>query len=174
MIGVRRGLGVFAAAAVLALAAVACGSSSSHSGSSSGSNPGSTPSSTTTPPPSSSSGGDTAWCSSAKKWQSGISKQVEAAFAGAGTNPTKLKTAFGKLTGIYEGIVNAAPGDIKPSVEILFNTYKKLVAILQKNNFNYVKAAPALEASQSTLNSAQVKAAESHIESWAKANGCSK
>lgn len=176
MIRLRRGLGVLAAATMLTLAAAACGSSSSSSntnaGSSGGSNPASTQSSST-PPPASSSSGDTAWCSNAKKWRSGIAKQVEAAFAGAGTDPAKLKAAFGKLTGIYESIVNSAPGDIKPSVDVLFNAYKQVVGILQKNNFNYVKAAPQLAASQTTFNSGQVKAAEKNIQSWAKANGCS-
>jgi hypothetical protein len=165
---------VFVALLVLGLAAVACGSSSSSNNNSSGggSTASSSTGSTTTPPVTTGSSSGTAWCGDAKKWQSGISKQIESAFVGAGTDPTKLKAAFGKLTQIYQAIENSAPSDIKPSVVVLVNAYLKVVGILQKYNFNYEQAAPALASSTDAFNSAQVKAAEKNIESWAKANGC--
>lgn len=165
---------MLAALLVFALAAVACGSSSSSNGGSSGnsSSPSSsTPGSTSTPVTTGSSS-DTAWCSDAKKWQSGIAKQVESAFAGASTSPTKMKAAFGKLTQVYQAIENAAPSDIKPSVVVLVGTYTKFVGILQKYNFNYEAAAPALASSSKLFDSAKIKAAEKNIESWARANGC--
>ena len=162
---------MLAALFVLGLAAVACGSSSSSNTSSSGG--GSTASSSTggTTTPTGSSSGQ-AWCGDAKKWKSGISKQIESAFVGAGTDPTKLKVAFGKLTQIYQAIENSAPSDIKPSVVVLVNAYLQIVAVLQKYNFNYAQAGPALAAKTATFNSPQVKAAEKNIQAWAKANGC--
>jgi hypothetical protein len=158
---------VITLAAVLALAA-ACGSSSSSS-SSTNSGQSSTPSSST---PSSSGGGgvsDATFCATAKKAIPGLRKEFEGLASQVGTGPAGLKAFLGKEQGVLQAFVAVAPSDIKPSLNVIYSQFNKVVSILAKNHYNFVQAEPELV--KVNFDSAAVKQAEAKLNAWGK-NTC--
>jgi len=160
---------------VLALAGLgaACGSSSSsnnnttNSTSSGGGGGGTT---STSGPISTSSGGglsDSQFCSLAKKWSASEAKQVTAL-----TNPSNLKTFYTTLAKEYQQVIQAAPSEIKPDLNVLIGVFNKFYVVLQQSDFNFQKAEPKLAGLASSFNSAQVKQATAHLDQWAHANNC--
>ena len=169
----RRLLAIVLLGAVLALAA-ACGSSSS-SGSSGGGGGGGSSSTGGASTPSISSGGgslsDSSFCSLAKKWSKQEPKQV-AVLTNLSSGPAAIKAFYLKLGKDYASLVSVAPGDIKPSLVVLYGVYQKLVDILSKNNWNIEKAAPQIEAQRDLLEGPKVKAALAKVQAWGRTNDC--
>jgi hypothetical protein len=168
----RRVLTVVGACAVLALAA-ACGSSSSSpspaagSGGGGGSSP--TGGSTT------SQGGlglsDSSFCNLAKKWKKQEPKEA-AVLTNLSAGPAGIKAFYTRLASDYEGLIAAAPSDIKPSLQLLYSDFVKLNSVLAKYKYNLQNAAPSLAADAKLFNSPATKAAIAKLDAWGKANSC--
>ena len=126
----------------------------------------------TSGPISTSSGGglsDSQFCALAKKWSANEAKQVTALTGAANGN---LKTFYTTLAKEYQQVIQAAPSEIKPDLNVLIGVFNKFYVVLQQSDFNFQKAEPKLAGLASSFNSAQVKQATAHLDQWAHANNC--
>ena len=168
----RRILTAALIGAVLALAA-ACGSSSSSS-TTTGGGGGASSTGGGASTPSISSGGsvsDSMFCALAKKWSKQEPKQV-AVLTKLSSGPAAIKTFYTTLGKDYSSLISVAPGDIKPSLVVLYGVYQKLVGILAKNNWSIIKAGPQIQAQGGLLDGPKVKAAIAQVDAWGKAHSC--
>ncbi len=161
--------------AVVALAA-ACGSSSSGSSTNTGGGGGGASSSGGGGSTPSINGGggslsDSSFCSLAKKWSKQENKQVSA-LTNLGSGPAGMKAFYTTLSKDYQSVIAVAPGDIKPSLVVLYGDFTQLTSILAKHNYNIQKAAPDLASIEGIFNSAKTKAAIAKLDAWGKTNSC--
>jgi hypothetical protein len=165
-------LPVLAAVLALALMAAGCGGSSSSS-SSTAAGGASAPASTqasSAPASSEASGGsssDAAFCKDARKAARGIAAEIRPLVAAAATPQEKAKISFTHTLAVYQAIVAAAPSDVKPDLAVLLAAFGKMEKALQQHSWNYLAAAPQLEAA---FKAADVRAAGKRVKRWAKAN----
>jgi hypothetical protein len=156
----QRVLAIALLSVVLALAA-ACGSSSSSGGGSGGGGGGGGGVATLS---------DSSFCNLAKKWNKQQSKQLTTL-----TNlsdPAGMKAFYTTLSKDYQSVIAVAPGDIKPSLEVLYGDFNQLTSILAKHDYDIQKAAPDLASVEGIFSSAKTKAALAKLDAWGKANNC--
>jgi ABC-type glycerol-3-phosphate transport system substrate-binding protein len=172
-----RLLTVACAVVVLALAAACGSSSSSGAGSTSTGGGGGSSSTPSTSTPSTSTGGgggslsDSGFCSLAKKWKKEEPKEISV-LTDLSSGRAGVKAFYTQLAKDYAAVIQVAPSDIKPSLQVLDSDFVKLNTVLAKYNYDLKKAEPALAADASLFDSAATKAAVAKLDAWGKANDC--
>jgi hypothetical protein len=165
---------------LLALAASAatagCGSSSS-SGGTTGAPPSQPPTSSAPPsssaPASTSSGGSGSsgggaggFCTKGKAIGRQTAAEMRQIAQGGGTRPQKTKASFDLLLGRFGQIVSIAPGEIKPSMQVMLNDLQTFNQQLAKSNYQVSIALLAT----SPLRSGNFQRAAKKVDTWLKAN----
>lgn len=113
-----------------------------------------------------------AFCSYAKQWAKQLPAEMQKAVSTSVSAPDKAKAEFTVVTQAYQQIVNAAPAEIKPSLEVVFGDYQKFVQVLAANGYNFAKAGNALAGQGNPFDNAASKAALKNLNAWGKANHC--
>jgi hypothetical protein len=164
---------VMLVAGLVALAAGCGGGGKKSSTSTSSGGGGTTHAATTTV---ASGGSGTPSFASAKNCQdlAGLAAKASSALTAAGGNPaTALKTE----AGILQGLANAAPSDIRTDFETLATAFSGFVSTLEKSGYKPGSTATpsaaqiaALTKAAKTFDTAKIRAAEAHLNTWAKQN----
>jgi hypothetical protein len=161
---------VVVAAALLAVGA-GCGGGSKKSASST-----STQMSTTTSSTQTTTGNSGSDFASAKNCQdlAGIAAKAASALTAAGGNPA---TALQKEAQILQGLASAAPSDIRSDFQTIASAFSDFVSKLEQAGYKPGSTtAPsatqlaALASAAKVFNTAKLKAAEQHLNAWAKQN----
>jgi hypothetical protein len=109
---------------------------------------------------------DAAFCSAAKKAIPGLRKEFEGLAAQVGTGPAGLKAFLQKEQTILQAFVSVAPSDIKPSLNVIYGQFNKVITILAKHHYNLMQAEPEL--ARVNFDSPAVKQAEARLQAWGK------